>query len=759
MFAVSRGPVVSLSQVGRVMVRRVMLLTALLLGLIGAPPTQAAFGGSVTAAAGPVNGGIVYWYASCADYNAEQGGDMYNPYTRAGGSSQIVNGSFSVSDLAAGSYRVLIIPASGAATSWNNAAATCEQSQPVAITGDSSTQLLTASGATVSGTVTSSNGSVITGDVGFYATCEDYRSEHAAAEGSIAGGNYQVSVLPGTYRVRISPDDGYGSTYSWHSGKASCAESTTVTVTGDSTVNLVALNTYPVSGTVTVGQGTVNDGEVTFQTACQGGQSYTADITGGTYSVQLPAGTYRAEIIDWNNYNGSWHNAKSSCEQADPITVTGPRTADLVLASASSTQGSLVTGTVTGAVGGPAYGGLVFYATCSDYANSHPAGSTNFSGGSYATRVPDGTYRVRINAYNAAPSWHSAKAACADADTITVSGDTTANLVAAAGEAVHGTVTSSNGLLTSGMATSGSVAFYSTCDAPSVGTTTISGQGTYSTRLLPGTYRALIGPYNGTTARESWHAAKPACAQADTITVSGDTTADLVASPGNTLSGTATSSNGPIKQGWVSLYATCEDYRNGRSQGGRGEFWNGTYSVSQVPSGTYRVAIASYDDTDGAPRSSWHSGVPSCDQATPVTVNTTVTLNLVAATGYTVTGTVVAGAGSNPGPTPTPPTPQPSAPPVSTPSDPAPPVAGTTPPAAQAASAPRATLKKGKKVRLAKKTAQGAPLSWRTTTKKVCTVKKAKLKGLKKGTCRLQAKAPAVAGFSAFSQKFTIKVK
>jgi hypothetical protein len=151
--------------------------------------------------------------------------------------------------------------------------------------------------------------------------------------------------------------------------------------------------------------------------------------------------------------------------------------------------------------------------------------------------------------------------------------------------------------------------------------------------------------------------------------------------------------------------------------------------------------------------------VTSCDQATPVTVNTTVTLNLVAATGYTVTGTVVAGAGSNPGPTPTPPTPQPSAPPVSTPSDPAPPVAGTTPPAAQAASAPRATIKKGKKVRLAKVTAQGAPLSWRTTTKKVCTVKKAKLKGLKKGTCRLQAKAPGVAGFSAFSQKFTIKVK
>ncbi len=744
------------------MFRRGLVAIAVLIGLIGPTPAQAVFGGLVATAAGPVNSGIVYWYASCADYNAEQNsGDMYNPYTRAVGSSRIVNGSFSVNELAAGSYRVLIIPDNGAATSWNNAAATCEQSTPITITGDSTTQLLTASGSAIGGTVASSNGPVSAGDVAFYATCEDFRNEHASAEAAIAGGSYQLVVLPGTYRVRISPDAGLGAIYSWHSAKQSCSDAATITVTGDATANLVAAAAHAVSGAVTVGQGTVNSGMVRFRTACQGGTSYEADINSGTYSVDLPIGTYRALMVDWSNYNESWHSAKASCEQADPIAVTGPRTADLVLAPASASQGPLVTGTVTGGVGPPAYGTVVFYATCTDYANNHPAASSSFSGGSYATRVANGSYRVRINSSNAAPSWHNAKATCAEADTVTISGDTTANLIAAAGQPVHGTVTSSNGLLTSGMATSGTVAFYSTCDAPGAGLATIHSNGTYSTRLLPGVYRALITPYNGTTATESWHAAKSDCAQADTVTVNGDTTADLVASPGNTLSGTATSSAGPIKQGWVSLYATCEDYANGRSQGGRGEFWNGTYSVSQVPAGTYRVLINSYDGTDGAPRSSWHSGATSCAQATPVTVNGSLTLNILAATGYTVHGNVVAGEGSTPSPPP-PVTPPPSEPPAESPgptvvASPNP-IIATTPPAVQTASRPRAKIRKGASLRLAKKTAQGAPLSWKTTTKKVCAVKKTKVKGLKKGTCRLQSNAPAIAGFSAFSQRFTIKV-
>jgi hypothetical protein len=77
----------------------------------------------------------------------------------------------------------------------------------------------------------------------------------------------------------------------------------------------------------------------------------------------------------------------------------------------------------------------------------------------------------------------------------------------------------------------------------------------------------------------------------------------------------------------------------------------------------------------------------------------------------------------------------------------------------QSAAKPPAKLKKGKSAKLAKKTKQGGGLTWRSTTKKVCTVKKFNVKALKKGTCKLKATAPAVAGFTAYSGNFTIKVK
>ena len=80
-------------------------------------------------------------------------------------------------------------------------------------------------------------------------------------------------------------------------------------------------------------------------------------------------------------------------------------------------------------------------------------------------------------------------------------------------------------------------------------------------------------------------------------------------------------------------------------------------------------------------------------------------------------------------------------------------------PVAQSVKKPPAKLKKGKKAKLAKKTTQGAKVTWKTSTKKVCTVKKYKVTAKKKGKCKLSAKAPAITGYTAFSKKYTIKVK
>ena len=77
----------------------------------------------------------------------------------------------------------------------------------------------------------------------------------------------------------------------------------------------------------------------------------------------------------------------------------------------------------------------------------------------------------------------------------------------------------------------------------------------------------------------------------------------------------------------------------------------------------------------------------------------------------------------------------------------------------QTVKKPPAKIKQGKSAKLAKTTAQGARVTCKSTTKKVCSVKRSKVKGLKKGKCGLTATAPSVGTFLAYSQKFTVRVK
>ncbi len=140
-------------------------------------------------------------------------------------------------------------------------------------------------------------------------------------------------------------------------------------------------------------------------------------------------------------------------------------------------------------------------------------------------------------------SWHNAKRTCAEATVVTVSGNGTQDLVAMAGRTVTGTVSSSNGPVDSG-----AVFFFATCQDyedwyPADYTQFWDGD-PYSVTVADGTYRVWIWPDDGTGALESWHSAKPSCDQADVVTVSGNTTQDLVAVPGSDVTGTVSSSNG-----------------------------------------------------------------------------------------------------------------------------------------------------------------------------------------------------------------------
>jgi hypothetical protein len=147
--------------------------------------------------------------------------------------------------------------------------------------------------------------------------------------------------------------------------------------------------------------------------------------------------------------------------------------------------------------------------------------------------------------------------------------------------------------------------------------------------------------------------------------------------------------------------------------------------------GTYVVRIE--PNSTGKAVRSWHSRQASCDRATPVTITAPTSLELLALAPGEV-------------PQATPPGLPPVTPPKAT-------------PARQKVHKPPTKLKKGHHAKLAKRTKQGAKLTWRSRTPKLCKVTKYVLTAKKKGRCKLSAKAPAVVGYTASSRRFTIRIR
>ncbi len=670
--------------------------------------------GSVSSSRGPVQDGYVYFQTDCD-------GDTV-------ASATIDSGRYTAS-LPAGTYVARIEPydSHDAVASWHNAKASCETASRITVNGNASVDLVTSSASHVTGHPTSANGPIGYGTVYFYATCDDYTTEESVAASSVMDGEYSTTIPNGTYRVLIEPYLESTAVKSWHHAAPSCEQAQGVTVTGDGTIDPVAATGTHLTGAVTSSSGTVSSGSVFFYPSCQAYQDWEASGAGqirkGQYSTWLPAGTYRVRIQpDTDTAATSWHNAKNGCAIADVITVGGASMSQGLVASA----GVDVTGLVTKGGQPVSFGSAVFYATCQDFLADQPSGEAMIEDGYYTLTLAPGSYRVLISVMGRNGekySWHSATGTCAGATPITVSGSTTANLVARTTSTVTGSVSSPIGLLANGW-----LEFYATCqdyqdrNAAAFAPFEV---GEYTAGLPDGTYLARIYPYGG--AAVSWHNAATGCATATAITVAGTGTHNVVAARGALITGGISSSAGPVKEAGVEFFTDCQAFYRSE-HAGSGHATKGVYSLFILP-GTYRVLIRPNKGT-GA-RESWHAAKATCETADLVTVTGDGQINLVA---LPKTAPVV------------PPPPPPPGPPPSV-------LSGQT------AKRPPKSVKKGKKVKLAKKTTQGTKVTWKSTTKRVCTVKKYVLTAKKRGACKISAKAPATPTFTAFAKRYTIRVK
>jgi protocatechuate 3,4-dioxygenase beta subunit len=503
--------------------------------------------------------------------------------------------------------------------------------------------ILATSGNIVTVTASSSNGPIESGRVSFYTSCDSNSWDVPSVDFYEGEDPPQVTLPDGDYRIEIYPNSGYGAITSWHEAKGSCANAAPVTISEDTTINAVAKTGTDVTGSVTDTNGNpVANGNLTFYKSCTGGSSDYAGFRNSQYAATVRPGNYLVQIRPYDYYDpaqeptsalDSWHAGVKNCENAEVVTVgSDPLQLDLI-----AEAGSVVSGSVSSSNGPVESGSIEFYKSCKQWNNHNGVAYTSINGGSYSTAMRDGTYLARITpsgGTGATASWHNAISACADATTFTVSGDTATNLVALPGSNITGTVSSRKGPIQD----YGEVRFFSSCQAwqndnPSSRATIYNGQ--YTASLADGDYKVYIYTWNDPNAVNSWHSAKRSCADADTITVSGDATMNLTASASAILSGEVNSSRGPIVSGSLEIYAGCEPSSDGWIDDA--SISGGTYSVS-VPDGTYYIEIRPTDNS-GALRS-WHSAQPDCDQAEAITVNDDTNANLLAQSGAIVSGTV-----------------------------------------------------------------------------------------------------------------------
>ena len=287
----------------------------------------------------------------------------------------------------------------------------------------------------ISGQVTDSLGN---GLANVYVAAYDYNSDNWIKGSSTdSDGNYSLSMPAGTYKIQFvpSPSGGFYSPQ-WYDGKSNSVVADLVTVKGfQTTLNINAQLDIggTISGRVTdvSGNGIPNvyigapDLYGNWTNGC-------STDTGGNYSFNLPAGTYKVHFSLSSSsgyYAPEWFGKKSNSFVADLVTVTALQTTSNI--NAQLATGGKISGRVTGP-SGRGIRNIFVYAADPDF-SYWIDGSTTDSNGNYSLNAPAGTWKVHFSSSpstaNYAPEWYDNKNYFQVGDLVTVvPGKTTFNV-------------------------------------------------------------------------------------------------------------------------------------------------------------------------------------------------------------------------------------------------------------------------------------------------------------------------------------------
>ena len=322
----------------------------------------------------------------------------------------------------------------------------------------------------------------------------------------------------------------------------------------------------------------------------------------------------------------------------------------------AATTGS-ITGTVVAASNSAPLGGICVEALQTG-GQIGSGDATTASDGTYTvTGLPAGTYTVSFtsdagcgNTTDYEPQWYNEQSSAGSATPVTVTaGATTSNVngsLLLVGT-ITGTVTAAQG----GAALSGICVSATESSGPGFGFTQTASDGTYSiTGLVTGSYTvefSVNGCGNSSNLLPQWYnGASSASAATGVAVVAGSTTPSINAAmvAGGAISGTVTASVGGAQIGGICVSV----FQSGSTIGTATTTSNGSYTVGELPSGSYTVEFAPGCGDVGSYLPQWYNDQSSAGSANSVSVtdgSTTSGINGSLLPGGIVTGTVTAAVG------------------------------------------------------------------------------------------------------------------
>jgi hypothetical protein len=565
--------------------------------------------------------GAVIQGARVSVYDAASGSWIGDAYTDA-------TGTYTVTGLASGNYKVRFTGSSGTASPSIPAPSPASPAPPAAggyislsstsntgylsqwysgKTDQSSANIVTVTAPGTTGGIDAAltKGGAITGKVtdstsgagiqGVYVYVYDAGSGGSVGYGSTdAAGAYTISGLAtGSYKLRFSGPYNAGYIGQWYNNKADQTSVTAVQVTAPDTttgIDVAMVKGGSITGRITdsvTGAGILGifTGVYDATTGAWVNCSYMID-TSGVYTITgLASGSYKLRFSGSSSsgYIGQWYGNKADQASATTITVTAPATTSGI--DVAMAKGGSISGRVTDSLTGGPVTGAYLEAIDRSTGDSAANASTDQNGAYTLTGLSTGSYVLRVDASQSSyqGGWYNGKDGylCADQVSVTAPDTTTGiDLSLDKGGSISGRVTDA---ATGEGVGNVRVTYYrqlsgTTIGVVHAGTNPVTDPtGAYTINgLESGTYRITFSGTGYVSTSSTVQVTAP-----DSVT-----NADAALARGGSISGRVTDN---IGGGIYGVVVQAIDPVTGSWLKGDNSDENGDYSITGLPNGSYRL--------------------------------------------------------------------------------------------------------------------------------------------------------------------------